>query len=59
MPKEHSQTGLCEAAIISMMVKSGLRLGMMGNHNGTDGLRMHDLFAGFRKDLKDRFSGLV
>ena len=31
------------AAMISLMSKSGVRPEVMGNHDGTDGLRMHDL----------------
>ena len=31
------------AAMISLMSKSGVRPEVMGNHNGTDGLRMRDL----------------
>lgn len=32
-----------ESVMISLMAKSGLRPGVMGNHNGTDGLQIRDL----------------
>lgn len=37
------RAGLRAAAVISLMAKSGLRPEVLGNHNGTDGLRMRDL----------------
>ncbi len=39
----YEKAGLRESVIISMMAKSGLRPGVMGNHDGTDGLQMRDL----------------
>ena len=38
-----SRASLRSAAMISLMAKSGLRPEVMGNHDGTDGLRMRDL----------------
>ena len=35
--------GLRESVIISLMAKSGLRPGVIGNHMGTDGLQIRDL----------------
>ena len=49
VPDAHEMTELFaraplrSAAIISLMAKSGLRPEVMGNHDGTDGLRMRDL----------------
>jgi len=43
MAEIYSRAGLRESAIISLMVKSGLRPEVLGNHDGTDGLRMRDL----------------
>ena len=34
---------LRESVMISLIVKSGLRLEVLGNDNGTDGLKMKDL----------------
>ena len=39
----YKMAGLRESVIISMIAKSGLRPGVMGNHKGTDGLQMRDL----------------
>ena len=38
MTKVYARSGLRESAIISLMVKSGLRPQVMGNHDGTDGV---------------------
>ncbi|MDI1495880.1 MAG: hypothetical protein K8823_1188 [Cenarchaeum symbiont of Oopsacas minuta] len=43
MDEIYSRTRLRESTMISLMAKSGLRPKVLGNHNGTDGLRMHDL----------------
>jgi len=43
MAEIYSRAGLRESAIISLMAKSGLRPEVLGNHDGTDGLRMCDL----------------
>ncbi len=43
MVKIYSQATLRESAMISLMAKSGLRPEVLGNHDGTDGLRMRDL----------------
>jgi hypothetical protein len=43
MSEIYSRAGLRESAVISLMAKSGLRPQVMGNHDGTDGLRMRDL----------------
>ncbi len=43
MAEIYSWAGLRESAIISLMAKSGLRPEVIGNHDGTDGLRMTDL----------------
>ena len=43
MSEIYSRAGLRESAVISLMAKSGLRPQVMGNHDGTDGLRIHDL----------------
>ena len=43
MSEIYSRAGLRESAMISLMAKSGLRPQVMGNHDGTDGLRMRDL----------------
>lgn len=43
MAEVYSRAGLRETAIISLMAKSGLRPEVIGNHNGTDGLRMRDM----------------
>lgn len=37
------RAGLRESVMISLMAKSGLRPGVMGNHAGTDGLQLRDL----------------
>jgi len=37
------RASLREAVSISLMAKAGLRPGVLGNHNGTDGLTMKDL----------------
>ena len=39
----YERAELRESVIISMMAKSGLRPGVMGNHDGTDGLQVRDL----------------
>ena len=39
----YERAGLRESVMISMMAKSGLRPGVMGNHDGTDGLQVRDL----------------
>ena len=39
----YSRAGLRDSVIISLMAKSGLRPETIGNHDGTDGLRMRDL----------------
>ncbi|MDE1830454.1 MAG: hypothetical protein KGI25_09035 [Thaumarchaeota archaeon] len=38
-----SRAGIREGAIISLIAKSGLRLQVLGNHDGTDGLTIKDL----------------
>ena len=43
MVEVYSRAGLRETVIISLMAKSGLRPQVLGNHNGTDGLRMRDM----------------
>ena len=43
MSEIYSRAGLRESAIISLMAKSGLRPQVLGNHDGTNGLRMRDL----------------
>ena len=43
MAEIYSRAGLRETVIISLMAKSGLRPEVIGNHNGTDGLRMRDM----------------
>lgn len=43
MSEIYSRAGLRESAVISLMAKSGLRPQVMGNHDGTDGLRIRDL----------------
>ena len=43
MSEIYSRAGLRESAMISLMAKSGLRPQVMGNHDGTDGLKMRDL----------------
>lgn len=43
MTEIYSRAGLRETVIISLMAKSGLRPEVIGNHNGTDGLRMRDM----------------
>lgn len=43
MAEIYSRAGLRESAIISLMAKSGLRPEVLGNHDGSDGLRMRDL----------------
>ncbi len=43
MSEIYGRAGLRESVIISLMVKSGLRPETIGNHDGTDGLRMSDL----------------
>ena len=43
MAEIYSRAGLRETAIISLMAKSGLRPEVIGNHDGTDGLRMRDM----------------
>ncbi len=39
----YSNAGLRESVLISLMAKSGMRPGVIGNHRGTDGLQMRDL----------------
>ena len=39
----YSSAGLRASVIISLMAKAGLRPGVIGNHNGTDGLRIKDI----------------
>ena len=43
MSEIYSRAGLRESAIISLMAKSGLRPQVLGNNDGTDGLRIRDL----------------
>lgn len=43
MAEIYSRANLREKAIISLIAKSGLRPEVIGNHDGTDGLRMRDL----------------
>jgi hypothetical protein len=43
MPEILSRAPLREGAIISLIAKSGVRLEVLGNHNGTDGLMIKDL----------------
>ena len=43
MADVYSRAGLRESALISLMAKSGLRPGVIGNHKGTDGLQIRDL----------------
>ena len=43
MSEIYSRASLRESAVISLMAKSGLRPQVLGNHDGTDGLRMRDL----------------
>ena len=43
MAEIYGRAGMRESVIISLMAKSGLRPEVMGNHDGTDGLRMRDL----------------
>lgn len=43
MSEIYSRANLREAVIVSLMAKSGLRPEVLGNHNGTDGLRLRDL----------------
>lgn len=43
MSDVYNKAGLRESVIISLMAKSGLRPGVMGNHIGTDGLQIRDL----------------
>ena len=43
MSEIYSRAKLRESAIISLMAKSGLRPQVMGNHDGTDGLKICDL----------------
>ncbi|MDE2588369.1 MAG: hypothetical protein KGL95_01715 [Patescibacteria group bacterium] len=38
-----NRSSLRESVIISLIAKSGLRPQMIGNHNGTDGLKIGDL----------------
>ena len=39
----YDKADLRESVMISLMAKSGLRPGVIGNYNGTDGLQMRDL----------------
>jgi len=39
----YKKAGLRESVMISLMAKSGLRPGVIGNYSGTDGLRLRDL----------------
>ena len=39
----YGKAGLRESVMISLMAKSGLRPGVIGNYNGTDGLQIRDL----------------
>ena len=39
----YEKSGLRESVMISLIAKSGLRPGVIGNHNGTDGLQIQDL----------------
>ena len=39
----YSRAGLRESVLISLMAKSGIRPGVIGNHKGTDGLQIRDL----------------
>ena len=43
MEDVYSRAGLRESVLISLMAKSGLRPGVIGNHKGTDGLQIRDL----------------
>ncbi len=43
MAEIYSRAGLRESVVISLMAKSGLRPEVIGNHNGTDGLKISDL----------------
>ena len=43
MSEIYSRAGLRESVVISLMAKSGLRPEAIGNHDGTDGLRIRDL----------------
>ena len=43
MSEIYSRAGLRESVVISLMAKSGLRPEVIGNHNGTDGLKIRDL----------------
>ena len=43
MSEIYSRAGLRESVVVSLMAKSGLRPETIGNHNGTDGLRIRDL----------------
>ncbi len=43
MSELFSRASLRSSAMISLMAKSGIRPEVMGNHDGTDGLRMRDL----------------
>ena len=43
MAEVFARASLRSSAMISLMAKSGIRPEVMGNHDGTDGLRMRDL----------------
>ena len=43
MDEIYNRAGMRESVIISLMAKSGLRPEVIGNHDGTDGLRMRDM----------------
>ena len=43
MDEIYSRAGMRESVIISLMAKSGLRPEVIGNHDGTDGLRIRDM----------------
>ena len=43
MSEVFSRASLRSSAMMSLMAKSGIRPEVMGNHDGTDGLRMRDL----------------
>ena len=43
MSKIYNKSELRESVIISLIAKSGLRPGVIGNYNGTEGLRIRDL----------------
>ena len=43
MDEIYNRAGMRESVVISLMAKSGLRPEVIGNHDGTDGLRIRDM----------------